>query len=115
MKRNITIIAILIAAVLAWGVILFPAHAGLNSFRAGVASLLNSEFTAGESARIGNSFVLAYPAEFNALVANSSIANTAAGRRQFAAYKIADYTRDVVRGTESSTAVNALPTPTPIP
>lgn len=91
------------------------ASASLGSFRTGIAGLLSTEFTAGQSARIGNAFSEMYRPEWEAAVNANTYPNTAGGKRQFAATKTAEYTIEITREYEQRELNRTVPTPTPIP
>lgn len=109
--NRIKIIAVIFIAVLA--LLATTVDAGMNSFRSGVAGLLQTEFTAAQTNRITEAFAETYRAEFENAVNANTVANTAAGRRQFAAEKITEFVTDTTRRHEQSKIV--APTPTPIP
>jgi hypothetical protein len=91
------------------------AHATVASFTTVVAGALTSEFAAGNAQEIREAFVSEYDTEWNQKVALGTFPDTAAGRRAFAATKISDYVQEIRRAYLRKQAVNALPTPTPIP
>jgi hypothetical protein len=112
MKRTQSFIAGFVLAIVLLSSI--NALAGIATFKTDLIAAFTNNFLAADRQRVANAFVNAYPAEWQARVA-AGTADTSANRGDFAADKIIEYIKVVVKATEQNSAVSAVPTPTPLP
>lgn len=91
------------------------AQAGIQSFQNAVSTAMQTEFPAARTQEIGAAFADTFAFQWQSDINANVHPNTAAGRREFAAGKVAEYVREVRMNYLRRVAANAVAEPTPLP